>query len=169
MCQSSYLLLLSKSLPNSVTWNNIHHFTVSMRQGSRCSFCESSAVTDSHRLQSQCWQGLMVSRGLDRRRHCPRSLKRLMAGGISSWAVGLKPQFLTDYWLNATLSSLPGSPLRDGKPRGEPERLPARKNVQERWNSIFYNLIMKVTSCHFCHIVCQKQVARSSPQSSGGG
>ena len=55
VCQISYLLLLNKSLPNSVTWNNIHHFTVSMGQGSRCSLCESSAVSDSHRLQSQCW------------------------------------------------------------------------------------------------------------------
>ena len=64
MCQISYLLLLNKSLPNSVTRNNIHHFTVSRGQGSRRSFCESSAVRDSPRLQSQGWQWLWSAEDL---------------------------------------------------------------------------------------------------------
>ena len=90
MCQISYLLLLNKSLPNSVTRNNIHHFTVSRGQGSRCSFCESSAVRNSPRLQSQGWQWLWSAEDLTGEDTALGHSRGWWQGGISSRAVGFR-------------------------------------------------------------------------------
>lgn len=45
---------------------------------------------------------------------------------------------------------------------------PGEKREQVRQKTLsFWNLILQVTRYHFCHFVCQKQVARSSPHSRG--
>ena len=103
------------------------------------------------RLKSRCQLGLQsYMKAQLEKDPLPSQPMWLLAEFSSFWAVGRRPWFLTDCWLTATLSSLPGSLLRQAQPvKRARESMPARKKVQARWKSMFYNLIMKVTSHHF--------------------
>lgn len=122
-----------------------------MDQESRQNLAGTSVSGSLRRLKSRCRLGLQSHMKAQLEKDpIPRQLTWLVAGVSSSWAVGQRPQFLTDCWLTATFSSLPGSPLHQGKHmKRARESMPARSSSKME---VFYNLIVKVTSHHFCHI-----------------
>lgn len=137
-------------------------------QESRNNLTGASVSGSVRKLKSRCQLGLQSHmKAQVEKDPLPNSLSCLLVGFSYSWTIdwGLSSS-VTVCWMWPSVSWQVA--LSTKADRGEPEReCQQERKCKQKAKSIFYNLIMKVTSHHFCHIVFARSKWLGSAHSQG--